>query len=190
MIKVFDLHNHHPVAVDGIGTLRRALGSNQAADRHRRRRNDDRNHGFDLQPDRALLRSAVSDEIQRRHAWSSTTSAASGSIPTICSTAGSSRWKARIDYLTLHTGKKIEVPFEQLLIFATNLDPSDLVDDAFLRRMGYRLYVNPPDKEMYTRIFQQYVEANGLITTPSISIMFIVSTTLTNARFELANRAT
>ena len=75
------------------------------------------------------------------------------------------RWivplEGKVDYLTLHTGKKIEVPFEQLLIFATNLDPDDLVDDAFLRRMGYRLYVNPPDKEMYTKIFQQYVESNG-----------------------------
>jgi hypothetical protein len=75
------------------------------------------------------------------------------------------RWivplEGRIDYLTLHTGKKIEVPFEQLLIFATNLDPSDLVDDAFLRRMGYRLYVNAPDKEMYTTIFQQFVQASG-----------------------------
>jgi predicted ATPase with chaperone activity len=75
------------------------------------------------------------------------------------------RWivplEGRIDYLTLHTGKKIEVPFEQLLIFATNLDPRDLVDDAFLRRMGYRLYVTPPDKEMYGEIFRQYVETNG-----------------------------
>ncbi len=75
------------------------------------------------------------------------------------------RWivplEGKVDYLTLHTGKKIEVPFEQLLIFATNLDPDDLVDDAFLRRMGYRLYVNPPDKEMYAKIFQQYVESNG-----------------------------
>src|SRR6185503_1532654 len=74
------------------------------------------------------------------------------------------RWivplEGRIDYLTLHTGKKLEVPFEQLLVFATNLDPSDLVDDAFLRRMGYRLYVNPPDRDTYTRIFQQYVQAN------------------------------
>jgi hypothetical protein len=75
------------------------------------------------------------------------------------------RWivplEGRIDYLTLHTGKKIEVPFEQLLIFATNLDPSDLVDDAFLRRMGYRLYVNAPDREMYAAIFQRYVENGG-----------------------------
>jgi SpoVK/Ycf46/Vps4 family AAA+-type ATPase len=75
------------------------------------------------------------------------------------------RWivplEGRIDYLTLHTGKKIEVPFEQLLIFATNLDPSDLVDDAFLRRMGYRLYINAPDRQMYTRIFEQYARAMG-----------------------------
>jgi predicted ATPase with chaperone activity len=75
------------------------------------------------------------------------------------------RWivplEGRIDFLTLHTGKKIEVPFEQMLIFATNLDPSDLVDEAFLRRMGYRLYVTPPTREIYTEIFQKFVQANG-----------------------------
>ena len=80
------------------------------------------------------------------------------------------RWivplEGRIDYLTLHTGKKIAVPFEQLLIFATNLDPKDLVDDAFLRRMGYRLFVTPPDREMYASIFQQYVENNGFVYEP------------------------
>ena len=80
------------------------------------------------------------------------------------------RWivplEGRIDYLTLHTGKKIEVPFEQLLIFATNLDPSDLVDDAFLRRMGYRLYVNPPDREMYASIFEQFAKNNGFEHDP------------------------
>jgi len=81
------------------------------------------------------------------------------------------RWivplEGRVDYLTLHTGKKIEVPFEQLLIFATNLDPSDLVDDAFLRRMGYRLYVNPPDRDMYAAIFQQFVKASGFDFAPT-----------------------
>ncbi len=80
------------------------------------------------------------------------------------------RWiiplEGRVDFLTLHTGKKIEVPFEQLLIFATNLDPSDLVDDAFLRRMGYRLYVNAPTPEMYGDIFQKYVEASGFKYDP------------------------
>ena len=80
------------------------------------------------------------------------------------------RWivplEGRIDYLTLHTGKKIEVPFEQLLIFATNLDPSDLVDDAFLRRMGYRLYINTPNRDMYSTIFEQFVRNSGLDYDP------------------------
>ncbi len=66
------------------------------------------------------------------------------------------------DYLTLHTGKKIEVPFEQLLIFATNLDVKDLVDEAFLRRMGYRLYIGPPTRERYSAIFQKVAEAHEL----------------------------
>ena len=80
------------------------------------------------------------------------------------------RWivplEGRVDYLTLHTGKKIEVPFEQLLIFATNLDPNDLVDDAFLRRMGYRLFINAPDREMYTSIFEQFVRKSGFDYDP------------------------
>jgi len=80
------------------------------------------------------------------------------------------RWivplEGRVDYLTLHTGKKIEVPFEQLLIFATNLDPSDLVDDAFLRRMGYRLFINAPDRDMYAAIFEQFVRKSGFDFDP------------------------
>src|SRR5881398_896601 len=75
------------------------------------------------------------------------------------------RWivplEKRVDYLTLHTGKKIEIPFDMLLIFATNLDPADLVDDAFLRRMGYRLFVTAPTKDLYAQIFRRYVEESG-----------------------------
>lgn len=67
-----------------------------------------------------------------------------------------------VDYLTLHTGKKIEIPFEQLLVFATNLDPRDLVDEAFLRRMGYRLAFKSPSAETYSQILQQYMAARGL----------------------------
>lgn len=67
-----------------------------------------------------------------------------------------------VDYLTLHTGKKIEVPFEQLLVFATNLDPRDLVDEAFLRRMGYRLAFTRPSAETYSLILQKYMASCGL----------------------------
>jgi hypothetical protein len=67
-----------------------------------------------------------------------------------------------IDYLTLSTGKKIQVPFEQIIIFATNMTVSDLADEAFLRRMGYRLYVMPPGPDTYARIFGEYSRKRGL----------------------------
>jgi predicted ATPase with chaperone activity len=73
-----------------------------------------------------------------------------------------------IDYLTLHTGKKIEIPFEQLLVFATNLDPRALVDEAFLRRMGYRLALTTPSYEMYTAIFMKYIASRGLTFDPAL----------------------
>ena len=68
----------------------------------------------------------------------------------------------RSDYLTLSTGKKIVVPFEQIIIFATNLSHADLVDAAFMRRMGYRLYVEAPSPETYREIFQRYAQACNL----------------------------
>ena len=58
----------------------------------------------------------------------------------------------RIDYLTLETGKKFAVPFEQLIIFSTNLDPKDLVDEAFLRRIRHKIPINAPSREVFTEI--------------------------------------
>ncbi|MGE0130950.1 MAG: ATP-binding protein [Blastocatellales bacterium] len=76
------------------------------------------------------------------------------------------RWiiplERKVDFLTLHTGKKISVPFEQLVVFSTNLEPSRLVDEAFLRRMGYRVRVEPPSEETYRRIFERYAENAGV----------------------------
>lgn len=67
------------------------------------------------------------------------------------------RWilplEERIDYVTLATGKKFPVPFEQLIIFSTNLDPGDLVDDAFLRRIRHKIKIDTPARELYTEIF-------------------------------------
>ena len=75
-----------------------------------------------------------------------------------------------VDYLTLHTGKKIEIPFEQLLVFATNLNPKDLVDEAFLRRMGYRLAFTAPSAETYALILQRYIVARGLNYDPEFLV--------------------
>src|SRR5882762_10151948 len=55
----------------------------------------------------------------------------------------------RHDFLTIASGKKFEVPFEQLIIFSTNLDPKDLVDDAFLRRIRHKLEILAPTREVY-----------------------------------------
>src|SRR5262249_27299022 len=76
------------------------------------------------------------------------------------------RWivplERRVDYLALHTGKKIEVPFEQLVVFSTNLDEKDLADQAFLRRMGYRARVEPPTSEAYAEIFKRVAGTRGI----------------------------
>jgi predicted ATPase with chaperone activity len=76
------------------------------------------------------------------------------------------RWivplEKRIDFLTLHTGKKFEIPFEQLLVFSTNLDPKELVDEAFLRRIKYKIEVGNPSERTYREIFQRVCEAAGI----------------------------
>jgi hypothetical protein len=76
------------------------------------------------------------------------------------------RWilplERRVDFLSLHSGKKIEVPFEQLVIFSTNLDERDLVDEAFLRRMGYRARIDPPTSAAFVEIFKRTAAARGV----------------------------
>lgn len=76
------------------------------------------------------------------------------------------RWivplERRIDYLALHTGKKIEVPFEQLVVFSTNLEEKDLTDEAFLRRMGYRARVEPPTPAAFSEIFKRAAYNRGI----------------------------
>jgi len=82
------------------------------------------------------------------------------------------RWivplERKVDFLTLHTGKKISVPFEELVVFSTNLEPSRLVDEAFLRRMGYRVRIEPPSEETYRRIFERYTESAGVAYDASV----------------------
>jgi predicted ATPase with chaperone activity len=72
----------------------------------------------------------------------------------------------RVDYLTLASGQKFQVPFEQLTIFSTNLDPKDLVDDAFLRRMRHKVEINAPPREIYERIFAAVCKRLGMNNSP------------------------
>ncbi len=76
------------------------------------------------------------------------------------------RWimplEKRVDFLTLHSGKKIEVPFEQLVVFSTNLDEKEFIDEAFLRRMGYRARLELPTPGAYGEIFRRAAASRGL----------------------------
>jgi hypothetical protein len=74
----------------------------------------------------------------------------------------------QVDYLTLQTGQKIEVPLHHVLIIATNLSPEKVTDPAFLRRMGYRLYLGAPTPEQYAQIFQHYAQRQGTSAAPEV----------------------
>jgi hypothetical protein len=74
----------------------------------------------------------------------------------------------RIDYLTLHTGQKVQVPFLLFLIIATNLRPEDVTDPAFLRRMGYRLHLDKPSPQRYQEIFERYAASCGAPISPGL----------------------
>lgn len=76
------------------------------------------------------------------------------------------RWivpmESRLDYLKLHTGKSFSIPFEALVIFSTNLDPEDLMDQAFLRRLPYKIEVGAPDVHTYRTIFEKLSTRMGI----------------------------
>lgn len=76
------------------------------------------------------------------------------------------RWivplESRVDFLTFHTGQKIEVPFNELIIFSTNLEPKDLVDEAFLRRIKFKIGFESPTYDEMARIFQAVCKGRGV----------------------------
>jgi len=82
------------------------------------------------------------------------------------------RWifplERKVDYLTLHTGKKFALLFDQLVIFATNFPPEELMDPAQLRRVHYKLKINPPTADEYREIFRRICESYGLAFSEDI----------------------
>jgi predicted ATPase with chaperone activity len=82
------------------------------------------------------------------------------------------RWivplESRVDYLTLHTGKKFQVPFDVLIVFATNLKPETLADEAFLRRIPYKIYARNPTADEFSRIFELNCRRRGLAFDPVV----------------------
>ncbi len=68
----------------------------------------------------------------------------------------------QIDFLTLHTGRKVEVPFNEMIVFSTNLPPRDLVDEAFLRRLRHKIRVGDPSFEEYRSIFKSVADSKKI----------------------------
>jgi hypothetical protein len=100
------------------------------------------------------------------------------------------RWivplESRIDFLRLHTGKTFELPFETLVIFSTNLEPADLMDQAFLRRIPYKLEVPGPALPAFRRIFEAAAAKSGLPLTDEWFDYIVHELTVTRG-VELAN---
>ena len=75
------------------------------------------------------------------------------------------RWivplEGQVDYLALHTGKQIQIPFDSLVIFSTNLDPGAL-DEAFLRRIPHKVMIPNPTLYEYYQLFERVCETKGV----------------------------
>lgn len=69
----------------------------------------------------------------------------------------------RIDFMTLHTGMKFSIPFDMLTIFSTNIEPKQLVDEAFLRRIPYKIKIDHPSERDYETIFRMICKSNGIV---------------------------
>jgi hypothetical protein len=91
----------------------------------------------------------------------------------------------RVDYLKLHTGKSFEIPFEELVIFSTNMEPEDLMDSAFLRRLPYKIEVGAPSLENYRRIFENECKKQGIALSAGV-LETIVEKLNTGKSLELA----
>ena len=81
----------------------------------------------------------------------------------------------RHDFLTLATGKKIQVPFEQLIIFSTNLEPCDLADEAFLRRIPYKIEIGDPSVEEFRKLFEIFCRSSGCQYQPE-AVDYLIQT--------------
>ena len=79
------------------------------------------------------------------------------------------RWivplNSRVDYLNMHTGKSFELPFDELVIFSTNLHPNDLIDPAFQRRIAYKLETVEPTEDLFRKVFEKEVGRHHLKLT-------------------------
>ncbi len=93
--------------------------------------------------------------------------------------------ESRIDFFKLRTGKSFHVPFDELLIFSTNMEPDDLMDPAFLRRIPYKIELFEPSAENFRRTFD-VVAANANLELPDDVFEYVVDQLQGRNNFRLA----
>ena len=72
----------------------------------------------------------------------------------------------RVDYLSLQYGVKFQIPFETMVVFSTNLEPSDLADEAFLRRIHNKIFIEPVHQHTFDEIFRRVARSRLVTVTP------------------------
>lgn len=96
------------------------------------------------------------------------------------------RWifplEKRYDFLKLPDGRKVECPFDCLLVFSTNLEPRDLADEAFMRRIPYKIYANNPDEEEFKDLVEVMAKKFGITLLPH-SVKYLI-----DRHYKMANR--
>jgi energy-coupling factor transporter ATP-binding protein EcfA2 len=95
------------------------------------------------------------------------------------------RWivplNSRVDYLTTHSGKSITIPFDEIVIFSTNMHPDDLMDPAFQRRISYKLETVEPPEELFRKVFIGMAQKSGLALTQELYNQIITGIKANNA---------
>jgi predicted ATPase with chaperone activity len=90
----------------------------------------------------------------------------------------------RVDYLRLPNGRKVQTPFDPLLVFSTNLDPGKLVDEAFIRRIPYKIHIPDPTPESYRILLEREAEAMGFAPRPK-ALDYLIRTCYTETKREM-----
>lgn len=95
------------------------------------------------------------------------------------------RWivplEKQYDFLLLANGKKIQVPFDELIVFSTNLNPKDLVDDAFLRRIPYKIEISNPDEVEFRKVFVYQCNKDG-VPYDEAMVQYLIDTHYKNSK--------
>ncbi len=99
------------------------------------------------------------------------------------------RWivpmESRVDYFKLKSGRSVSIPFDELLIFSTNMEPTELIDPAFLRRIPYKIELSEPSIEEYRRTFMQVAESAG-VELPDDILTYVIDLLEARDEFHLA----